>query len=103
MCHHATRTRSSRPERVDRSEPVDHYRAFTAQAIRLGTAVIVCVAIWALTGAGYFWPGWIIAIGGLRLGFEARARFNGGDSDVEPVDSATDSHADAETQVGAPT
>jgi len=27
----------------------------------------VLVAIWAASGAGYFWPAWVIAIGGVLL------------------------------------
>jgi hypothetical protein len=32
------------------------------------------VAIWAFTGAGYFWPGWVIASWGLALVLEGAPR-----------------------------
>jgi hypothetical protein len=32
------------------------------------------VAIWALTGAGYFWPGWVLASWGLALVMDAGPR-----------------------------
>lgn len=43
------------------------------------------VAIWAMTGAGYFWPGWIIAGWGVGmvLGFWDYARGPITDSDID--------------------
>lgn len=34
-------------------------------------AVLICVAIWALRGGGYFWPIWVILGGGLVIGMRA--------------------------------
>jgi uncharacterized membrane protein YccC len=47
-------------------------RAVMRHASRVGTIVFVCLAIWLLTGAGYFWPGWVLAFGVLRIGVHAR-------------------------------
>jgi hypothetical protein len=66
------------PRRPDRS----HQRAYVAVCLML-------VAIWALTGAGYFWPIWpivgwgigVLADSGGRLGRPCRRRsFNQGSS-----------------------
>jgi 4-hydroxybenzoate polyprenyltransferase len=48
-------------------------RSFMWHAQRYGGAVLICLAIWALSGFGYFWPAWVIVIGGLKLGFHARS------------------------------
>ena len=29
------------------------------------------IAVWALTGAGYFWPGWVLVGWGLGVAFSA--------------------------------
>jgi hypothetical protein len=47
-------------------------RGVMRHASQVGTIVLVCVSIWLLTGAGYFWPGWVLAFGVLRLGMHAR-------------------------------
>jgi uncharacterized membrane protein YccC len=47
-------------------------RAVMRHASRIGTIVLFCLAIWLLTGAGYFWPGWVLAFGVFRLGVHAR-------------------------------
>ena len=47
-------------------------RAVMRHASRVGTIVVLCLAIWLLTGAGYFWPGWVLAFGILRIGVHAR-------------------------------
>ena len=47
-------------------------RAVMRHASRVGTIVFACLAIWLLTGAGYFWPGWVLAFGILRIGIHAR-------------------------------
>lgn len=41
----------------------------SAAAAAFVVVIVVLVAVWALTGDGYFWPGWA-ALGGL-LGFTA--------------------------------
>jgi hypothetical protein len=41
-------------------------------ASKMGTIVVVCLAIWLITGAGYFWPAWVLAFGILRVGVHAR-------------------------------
>jgi uncharacterized membrane protein YccC len=46
-------------------------RGVMRHASQLGTIVFVCLAIWLLTGAGYFWPGWVLAFGVLKIGMHA--------------------------------
>jgi len=36
---------------------------------------VFLIGIWAFTGHGYFWPGWVIAGWGLALVFHARETF----------------------------
>lgn len=47
----------------------------------LARASVVCVAIWALTGFGYFWPIWVllpaIFLGGFRGKMKAAASVSG--------------------------
>src|SRR4051794_6920873 len=57
-------------ERDDRRQ-----REFVSHAMRFGTVFAVCMAIWLLSGAGYFWPMWVLLIGGLKLGAHARHAF----------------------------
>jgi hypothetical protein len=55
----------------------------------------VCVAIWAVSGFGTFWPLWVLLFGGLSLGRHARRvyggrrddeldRYDGYDPDFDP-------------------
>jgi 2TM domain len=37
-------------------------RDFTSNIITYVVVIAVLVVIWALSGAGYFWPAWIIAL-----------------------------------------
>jgi hypothetical protein len=48
------------------------HRAFVAHAQRSGMLVLLCVAIWAITGFGTFWPVWVALFLGLRLANHAR-------------------------------
>jgi hypothetical protein len=71
--------------RADRNQ-----RSFMWHAQRYGGLVLICLAIWALSGFGYFWPAWVIVIGGLKLGFHARSVYGSRyydddlDADLEP-------------------
>ena len=44
-------------------------------AERTGALVVVCIAVWLVAGAGYFWPIWVILFFGLRLGLLARRAY----------------------------
>lgn len=46
--------------------------AFVAMAQLSGFAVLVCLVVWAATGAGYFWPGWVILGVVVNIGVAAR-------------------------------
>ena len=41
---------------------------------------LMCIAIWALTGAGYFWPVWVIVPWGIGVIAHAGAAMRGEDS-----------------------
>ena len=42
------------------------------------------VAVWALTGAGYFWPGWVMLGWGIAVAFSAVRAFGPGSSSGTP-------------------
>ncbi|HZQ26940.1 MAG TPA: hypothetical protein VFA94_04490 [Acidimicrobiales bacterium] len=48
------------------------HRDFVAHAQRAGGIVLLCMAIWAFTGFGSFWPVWVLLFLGLRLANHAR-------------------------------
>ena len=47
-------------------------RGVMRHASQFGMIVFVCLAIWLLTGAGYFWPGWVLVFGVFRIGVHVR-------------------------------
>jgi hypothetical protein len=60
-------------------------RAYVARATRFGWIVAICVGIWLLSGAGYFWPAWVIVIGAIRLGMQARWAYSSSSDDGPQV------------------
>ncbi|HMK99143.1 MAG TPA: 2TM domain-containing protein [Acidimicrobiales bacterium] len=36
-------------------------RHWQNRLITMAVVIVVLVVVWAVTGAGYFWPGWVIA------------------------------------------
>lgn len=48
---------------------------FVERAQHFGMLIVVCVVVWAVTGAGSFWPIWVIAFGGLGLAKRAYRTF----------------------------
>ena len=53
---------------------------------------IVLIAIWGLTGFGYFWPGWAMVVGLLAAGAVALARTWSDRSFAEPTVRARMAH-----------
>jgi hypothetical protein len=47
-------------------------RSVMRHASKMGTIVLICLAIWLVTGAGYFWPAWVLAFGVVKVGLHAR-------------------------------
>jgi hypothetical protein len=65
------------PEPLEKGERLQRV-ARTAFVIHARTYVVInvfLVAIWALTGAGYFWPAWVILGWGLAVVLQAMATF----------------------------
>lgn len=52
-------------------EYVQNLKKFYTEATGFGALTILFILIWAASGAGYFWPLWIIIFGG--IGFLYRA------------------------------
>jgi hypothetical protein len=48
-------------------------RKLMRRATSMGVLVLFSVVLWALTGGGGFWPGWVIAFVVLRFGVRAHA------------------------------
>jgi hypothetical protein len=61
-------------------------RHFIDDASRFGVVVAICLAIWVVSGMGYFWPAWVIVIGGFKLAARARDTF-GGDRTYADLDA----------------
>jgi len=67
--------KGERLQRVARTAFVVHARTYVVVNVFL-------VAVWAMTGAGYFWPAWVILGWGLAVVLQAMAtfaRFNSND------------------------
>jgi hypothetical protein len=47
-------------------------RSFVRHAQKVGSIIAICLTVWLLSGAGTFWPGWVILVLGIRLGAHAR-------------------------------
>ncbi len=50
-------------------------RAFWSQAITFGVITVVLIVIWALTGAGFFWPAFVMLGFAVALAAQARRAF----------------------------
>ena len=72
MCWHVRDTRVASDD-ADAHER--RQRDFAGDAARFGAIVMICVLVWLLTGAGAFWPIWVIGIGGVKLGVRAREAY----------------------------
>jgi 2TM domain len=54
-------------ERAEARKRVEAKRAFTPHLVSYVTVNAFLIAIWALTGFGYFWPVWVLAGWGIGL------------------------------------
>ena len=57
-------------ESDDVQEQREH--AFFGFVEKMAGIVVLCLAIWLLTGAGYFWPGWVLLFAAVKIGIRAR-------------------------------
>ena len=81
------------PERLNESTPREDARRRVERKRKLlsdfvGYVLINCflIGVWAVTGFGYFWPGWVLGGWGLLLMLDAWKTYSGGpvtDRDVE--------------------
>jgi hypothetical protein len=59
----------------------DRVRAFNQFVSGAGMAVVIVLAVWALTGRGYFWPAWVVLGLVVATAGWARATWSGIDDD----------------------
>jgi hypothetical protein len=59
-------------------------RDFVSMASRFGCVFALCLGIWLISGAGAFWPGWVLLVGAFVLGRKAVDAFRS----TGPDDSA---------------
>lgn len=64
----------------------DTQQAFIAHAQKAAGIFFITLVVWALSGAGYFWPGWVLLVMGLKLGNHARRVYGGGRVDDADAD-----------------
>ena len=54
----------------DAQERREH--AFFGFVEKMAGILVICLAVWLFTGAGYFWPGWVILGVAFKIGLHAR-------------------------------
>ena len=63
--------------RAQRREVIEHRPDLRRHAVAFVAVNLLLIAIWALTGAGYFWPIWPLLGWGLGLASHGGERFSG--------------------------
>ena len=58
-------------ERERARKQVERKRKFGADVVAYVIINIFLIGVWAFTGAGYFWPGWVLAGWGMLLMLDA--------------------------------
>lgn len=59
------------PERAAARRQAERRRKLGADAMAYIAINVFLVGVWAFTGAGYFWPGWVLAGWGVLLALAA--------------------------------
>lgn len=62
-------------QELSKLTPEERQRDFQKRSFAFFTGVVICVGIWVLTGANYFWPGWVILFGGIDIARRAYTTF----------------------------
>jgi hypothetical protein len=72
-------------ERVEARKRIEKRRNLLSGAVAFMVVNAALVAIWAVTGGGYFWPGWVMAIwgAGMIMGFWDYTRRPISEADVD--------------------
>ena len=55
------------PDRVEARKRLEARRGFMSNAVAYVVINAFLIGIWAFTGAGYFWPAWVLAAWGAGL------------------------------------
>jgi hypothetical protein len=61
----------SDPERTLARKRVEARRGLSAHAVTYVVVNLFLIAVWAMTGADYFWPAWVLAGWGVGLALNA--------------------------------
>ncbi len=86
-----------------RDQAIEDLERHRRAAVLFGAYVVASlalIAIWGLTGAGYFWPGWAIAAGAVGGAASALARTWSDRSFAEPTVRARVAHLRGEAPPG---
>jgi hypothetical protein len=62
-------------EREMARQRVGARRDFASNAVAFAVVSAALVAVWAVTGAGYFWPAWVIVFWGVGILLHAWSAF----------------------------
>ena len=92
--HETERTGADSDERHRAHQRVQARRDFVSHGVGYVVVNAFLVGVWALTGAGYFWPGWVLLGWGVLLSLDAWKVFY-----QRPV---TDADVEAEMQRHTP-
>ncbi len=69
-----------KPEDHPKTRPFESLRFPSRRAVQVATPAVMCTAVWAMTGHGYFWPEWVWLgagvgiLGGVRGSHRQRSR-----------------------------
>ncbi|HUY22405.1 MAG TPA: 2TM domain-containing protein [Acidimicrobiales bacterium] len=69
MAESAPHTAAPSPERDEARKRLEARRDLFGHVVAYLVINAFLVAVWAFTGAGYFWPGWVLAGWGVGLVF----------------------------------
>ena len=66
---HGKEAEGARSDREQARRHLEAKRNLTATAFAFLVVNLFLIFVWAFTGAGYFWPGWVLAACGVVLAF----------------------------------
>ena len=79
-------------EREQAREQVPDWRDLGAHAVAYAAVNLLLITVWAFTGAGYFWPVWVLAAWGVGLVLHAAHVFARRPITEADIDGETQRH-----------